>query len=276
MAVVLRLKKLQMIQLLLLLHPLLTQQQLILQLLTLQRLNKLFRSLESVMDEFQQEASIFEAFFIYCTLMGAAEKLNEILVKHLPASSVSYCLQLWQARPFKFKLRKSRQSKIGDFSCKHGQTPQITVNNDLHPYMFLITYVHEVAHLHVHQQYGHRAEAHGEEWKNTFRDLLVPLLTAEVFPEKLLRGLKKHMVNPKASTYSDTELTELLREFDPKWSRATLLSEIPEGSLFGLHGKWFRKGALQRTRVLCLELKTKRKFLVPADIVVENAQLSLL
>jgi SprT protein len=208
--------------------------------------------------------------------MGAAEKLNEILVNHVPATSVPYCLHLWQSKPFKFKLRKSRQSKVGDFSCKHGQTPQITVNNDLHPYMFLITYVHEVAHLHVHQQYGHKVEAHGEEWKNTFRELLTPMMIPEVFPDKLLRGLRKHMVNPKASTYSDTEMTELLRQFDPKWSRATLLSEIPEGSLFGLHGKWFRKGTLQRTRVLCLEIKTKRKFLVPADMIVENAQLSLL
>jgi len=70
-------------------------------------------------------------------------------------------------------------------------------------------------------------EAHGEEWKDTFRDLLGPMMTPDIFPDKLLRGLKRHMVNPKASTYSDTDLTELLRSVDAKWSRATLLSEIP-------------------------------------------------
>ena len=209
-------------------------------------------------------------------MTNAAEKIADILQQHIPGPSVSYCFQLWQERPFKFKLRKSRQSKIGDFSCKHGQTPQITVNNDLHPYLFLITYVHEVAHLHVHQQHGHRAEAHGEEWKNSFRQLMEPVMTGEIFPDKLLRGLKRHMANPKASTYSDSELTELLRAVDPKWSRQTLLSEIPQNSLFGLHGKWFRKGVLQRTRFLCIELKTKKKFLVPADIPVDSAQLSLL
>ena len=209
-------------------------------------------------------------------MSSAVEKISNILNTHIPAPAVSYCLQLWQSDPFKFKLRKARQTKIGDFSCKHGQTPQITVNNDLHPYLFLITYVHEVAHLHVHKQHGHRVEAHGEEWKNTFRELMMPVMIPEIFSEKILRGLKRHMLNPKASTYSDAEFTELLRSVDAKWSRATLLSEIPEGSLFGLHGKWFRKGALQRTRVLCLELKTKRKFLVPADMPVENAQLSLL
>lgn len=209
-------------------------------------------------------------------MSSAVEKLTNILNTHIPAPAIPYCLQLWQSTPFKFKLRKARQSKVGDFSCKHGQTPQITVNDDLHPFLFLITYIHEVAHLHVHQRYGHRAEAHGEEWKDTFRILLDPVMNREIFSDKILRGLKRHMVNPKASTFSDAELTELFRSVDTKWSRATLLSEIPEGSLFGLHGKWFRKGALQRTRVLCLELKTKRKFLVPADMPVENAQLSLL
>jgi SprT protein len=209
-------------------------------------------------------------------MISAADKLTDILNRHIPAPAISYCFDLWQSSPFKFKLRKARQSKIGDFTCKHGQAPQITVNNDLHPYLFLITYIHEVAHLHVHQKFGRKAEAHGDEWKDTFRDLLSPVMTPEIFPDKILRGLKRHMVNPKASTFSDPDMTELLRSVDAKWSRATLLSEIPEGSLFGLHGKWFRKGVLQRTRFLCLELKTKRKFLVPADMPVENAQLSLL
>lgn len=217
----------------------------------------------------------FEAFFIL-RIVYSLDKLTTILTAHVPAPAVPYCLQLWQQSPFKFKLRKSRQSKVGDFSCKHGQTPQITVNNDLHPFLFLITYVHEVAHLHVHQRFGHRVEAHGEEWKTSFRDLLEPVMTTEVFSEKVLKGLRRHMVNPKASTFSDPEMTELLRSVDAKWSSQTLLSEIPEGSLFGLHGKWFRKGTLQRTRVLCVELKTKRRFLVPQDMVVENAQLSLL
>lgn len=209
-------------------------------------------------------------------MSSAEEKLTSILQNHVPAPSVEYCIQLWKDSPFKFKLRKSRQSKVGDFSCKHGETPQITVNNDLHPFLFLITYVHEVAHLRVHKEHGNKVEGHGEEWKDKFRELLVPLMNEEVFERKVLQGLLRHMVNPKASTFSDPEMTELLRSVDAKWSRATLLSEIPEGSLFGLHGKWFRKGALQRTRVLCMEVKTKRKFLVPADMPVENAQLSLL
>jgi SprT protein len=204
------------------------------------------------------------------------QALEDILNKHVPAGAVAYCLALWDAHPFKFKLRKTRQTKVGDFICRTGQAPEITVNHDLHPFLFLITYVHEVAHLDVHRQYPRSADPHGGEWKKAFIARLRPLMTTEIFPVTLLRQLSLHMENPKASTFSDSDLTEALRAFDPKWKSATLLSEIPEGSLFGLRGRWFKKGRLQRTRFVCHEVKTKRKFLVPADFPVENAQLSLL
>ncbi len=204
------------------------------------------------------------------------EKLEAILTIHVPAPAVEYCLGLWTNTPFDFKLRKTRQTKVGDFICRHGKTPEITVNHDLHPFLFLLTYIHEVAHLEVHRSSGRQSEPHGQQWKDAFTRLLRPVMTPEIFPPKLLKLISAHMENPKASTFSDARLTQALRGYDPKWSSATVLSEIPEGSLFGLRGRWFRKGRLQRTRFLCLEVRTKRKFLVPADHPVENAQLSLL
>jgi SprT protein len=204
------------------------------------------------------------------------EKLASILQIHVPPAAREYCFDLWIRYPFRLTLRASRQSKVGDFICRPGQAPHITVNSDLHPYLFLITYVHEVAHLVVHREHGPRTEAHGHTWKDAFRNLMQPLLTSEIFPDDLLRQLRTHMKDPMASSFSDSDLTQALRVHDPKWSSATLLSEIPVGSTFGIRGKWFRKGELQRTRFVCTELKTKRIFLVPADFLVENAQLSLL
>ncbi len=201
--------------------------------------------------------------------------LHSILINHVPAIAIPYCFQLWKLSPFDFKLRKSRISKVGDFSCRPGRTPRITINQDSHPYLFLLTYVHEVAHLVVHQKHGWKPEAHGNEWKNTFRHLMVPLLTEEVFPAELLSVLKKYMVDPKASSFSDSKLTNALRQYDEKQKSATLLSEIPEGSIFALHGRWFKKGPLKRTRVLCHEMKTRRNYLVPEDAQVEHAQLSI-
>lgn len=202
-------------------------------------------------------------------------RLYAILEKHIPAIAIPYCFQLWREHPFDFRLRKKRISKVGDFTCRIGKTPRITINHDSHPYLFLLTYVHEVAHLLVHQKFGWKPEAHGNEWKDTFRLLMTPLMTDEVFPPNLLSVLNAHMIDPKASSFSDSTLTQALRQYDEKQKSATLLSEIPEGSLFALHGRWFKKGHLKKTRVVCHEMKTRRNYLVPADAQVESAQLSI-
>ena len=83
------------------------------------------------------------------------------------------------------------------------------------------------------------------------------------------------MINPKASSFADTNLTKVLRSFD-KGLQLIALSDIPEGSIFRLQGRFFKKGFLRRTRVLCKEIKTKRNYLVPIDALVSDVQLSLL
>ena len=204
------------------------------------------------------------------------EKLLSLLKNHIPAPAVEYCFNLWTNYRFAFKLRKARITKVGDFTFRTGKTPRITVNADLHPYSFLITYIHEVAHLEVHTVFGHRVEAHGDQWKKSFQHLMIPVLTEEIFPPVILGVLKRHMANPKASSFSDSELTAALRKFDHNQNTVILLSQIPEGSVFGLHGRWFKKGKLKRTRVMCREVNTKRDYLVPIDAPVSGAQLSLI
>lgn len=201
--------------------------------------------------------------------------IREQLQPHLPAATLDYCTELWQQNPFHFHLSKKRVSKSGDFTCRHGHTPRITVNRDLTPLEFLITYVHEVAHLHVHKTYGFKAEAHGTEWKQKFQELMRPILQEHIFPEPIFSCLIQHMQNPKASTYADGELTRLLHRGDPRTSKLVYLADLPEGSTFDLNGRFFKKGKLKRTRVLCTEVKSKRQFLVPADAPVGHAQLTL-
>ncbi|MBL0741480.1 SprT-like domain-containing protein [Chryseolinea lacunae] len=206
-----------------------------------------------------------------------ADKVFTILQTHVPATAVDYCFALWKDSPFELKLTKSRQTKVGDFTSKHTRAhPRITLNHDLNPYLFLTTYVHEVAHLRVYVKFGGRVDPHGEKWKTMFTDLLVPLLWESVFPDEILHELRRHMINPKASSFADTELTAAFRKFDKNAQALAVLSDIPEGSIFKLQGKFFIKGKLRRTRVLCKELKSKRDYLVPVDALVSNVQLSLL
>lgn len=206
-----------------------------------------------------------------------SSSIQAILASHLPSQALAYAFLLWQQSPFLLKLTKSRQTKVGDFSCRHNSTQvQITLNHDLNPYLFLLTYVHEVAHLRVYLAYGRRAEAHGIEWKDSFKQLLAPLLHQSIFPEDILSELKRHMVNPKASSFADVKLTQKLKAYDANRKPMALLSTLPEGSIFKLQGRYFKKGKLRRTRVLCMEMKSKRNYLVPAEAEVSDVQLALL
>ena len=205
------------------------------------------------------------------------EKIYSILHEHVPPTALQYCCQLWNQTPFQLKITRTRQTKVGDFTSRKNIThPRITVNHELNPFLFLITYIHEVAHLRVHLEYGNRVDPHGEEWKRSFQHLLQPVLTYDVFPEDILIGLQRHMINPKASSFADTDLTRILRKYDKDAHQYATLSDIPEGSIFRFQGRFFRKGKIRRTRVLCHEVKTKRHYLVPADVLVSGVQLSLL
>ncbi|MDH4058932.1 MAG: transcription elongation protein SprT [Cyclobacteriaceae bacterium] len=203
------------------------------------------------------------------------EKVTKILSQHVPQKAIEYCLSLWKENAFHLKITRSRNSKTGDFFCAASQvTPRISINNDLNPYLFLITYVHEVAHLHVHKR-NRRATPHGKEWKLCFQQLMLPLLTPELFPEPVFSLLHKHMQQPKASSFADAALTKALRLFDPHAEGMITVSELPEGSHFMIRGKQFKKGELRRTRFLCHEIKSKRKYLVPAEALVSEVQLHL-
>jgi hypothetical protein len=207
--------------------------------------------------------------------MTEAQVLNTLQL-HVPEKAVDYAFGIWEEKPFTLKLTKSRQTKIGDFTCQHGAQPRITLNHDLNPFTFLITYIHEVAHLRVFLEFGHRVEPHGQRWKTTFQKLLTPVLTSEIFPDKILVPLTKHMQSPKASSFADTVLTKALRSFDESAHADIILSDLPEGSTFQLNGRYFKKGKLRRTRILCKEVHSKRQYLVPAEALVSDVQLSLL
>lgn len=206
-----------------------------------------------------------------------SEKVRHILLQHVPPTACGYCVSLWENSPFDLKLTGTRQSKVGDFtSRKSTGRPRITINRDLNPYLFAITYVHEVAHHCVHLRFGNRIDPHGDEWKNVFKQLMRPLLENDTFPSEILHILARHMENPKASSFADAELTRVLRSFDINADRYTALSDIPEGSIFHFQGRYFKKGKLKRTRILCREVKSKRNFLVPAEVLVSDVQLTLL
>jgi SprT protein len=188
------------------------------------------------------------------------KKQIDIFEKYLPVATVPYCYDLWQTHHFAFKITKPRNSKFGDYSYRQGKGHQITVNGDLNPFAFLVTYIHEVAHLVTFNEYGSKPNPHGKEWKRNFLKLFTPLLQPSIIPESLLLVLKDYLKNPAASTQGSQDLLLALRTFDTKIheSDKVELSSLPTGANFELQGKIFNKGELRRTRYLCTDTKGRR------------------
>ncbi|MFC5626303.1 SprT-like domain-containing protein [Algoriphagus winogradskyi] len=197
--------------------------------------------------------------------MILVESLRQILLKKIPLSAVNYAVDLWTKEQFSFQTTASRKTKLGDFRFRSDRTIQtITINADLNPYQFLLTYIHEVAHLHAYVRYGQSITPHGMEWKAIFQQLMLPLLSTAVFPIDLLIPLRKHMSNPKASSSRDLFLMKEMSKYDEKISNSDVifLSDLKPGNRFFLSGREFEKGETRRTRVLCEEVNSGRKYLI--------------
>ena len=156
---------------------------------------------------------------------------------------------------------------------------QITVNANLNPYAFLITYVHEVAHAEVHHQYvqqrrTRRVKPHGRAWQSAFQQLMQPLLNERIFPPIILQPLQQYMANPAATTYANPDLMRVLRQFDTISEKGTtndrvLLEQVPEGNIFRLARKMYVRGTLRRTRVVCKEVTSGKSYAILAHAWVE-------
>jgi len=118
--------------------------------------------------------------------------MDAVLKKYLPERAVASCLQLIQQTGVHLKVVNERVTRHGDYRKMPNGKHQITVNSTLNQYRFLITLVHEIAHLVAFEKYGRDIKPHGKEWKHTFQHLMLPFLRPDVFPSKILPLLAKH------------------------------------------------------------------------------------
>ena len=192
-------------------------------------------------------------------------ELLRLYQTHLPKNAIPYCVQLWEESPFHFFVKPPRNTKLGDFRYRKDRSIQtITLNSDLNRYQFLLTYVHEVAHLRAFARYGTTHAPHGSEWKGLFKLLLEPLLTESVFPRDILVPLKLHMRNPSASSARDLFLMKEMSKYEGAASQQNtfFLCDLAPQTHFELAGRKFKKGETRRTRILCEEIGTGKKYLV--------------
>ncbi len=191
--------------------------------------------------------------------MPVSEHPMQALAKFLPEGSFAQVVQYLHHYKVHLTVTKERKSVLGDYRhAGWGGNHRISINGNLNKYEFLITLLHELAHLLTFEQYRNKVDAHGREWKSQYGVLLVDFVQQKYFPADIEHALRKSINNPSATANGETDLLLVLRKYDLGKKEGYIpVNDVPEGSLFQMeNGKIFRKGARRRKRFECIEVKT--------------------
>jgi hypothetical protein len=185
--------------------------------------------------------------------------LEQFIPKEACPMALQYILQ------YKVHLTITRQRKtvLGDYRhATLSKTHRISVNGDLNKYSFLITLIHELAHLVTFIQFGNKVQSHGREWKKTYAALLKSFIELNIFPRDILHALQQSMANLPASSCADEDLMRILKRYDKTQNGLIMVEQLKDGNLFEIDkGKIFKKGKKLRKRYQCIELNTGKVYL---------------
>lgn len=153
-----------------------------------------------------------------------------------------------------FKISRNRATKLGDYRHPFkGAGHKISVNNNLNTYAFLVTTVHEFAHLLTWNDHKNKVKPHGEEWKRNFKRMMVPFIDQQIFPEDVQQAIVSYLHNPSAASCTDLKLSRALKKYDVKHDAISRLEELPLDTVFQIKdGRRFKKGERLRKRYRCL------------------------
>jgi SprT protein len=190
--------------------------------------------------------------------MASTEHPMQALAGFLPEGTFEQVVQYLNQYKVHLKITRERKSVLGDYrNAIPGKNHRITVNGNLNKHAFLITLIHELAHLLTFEKHGHKVNAHGKEWKQLYSSLLATFVEHKVFPEDIRIALRKSLTNPAASSCAEEGLMRVLRKYDAKKENVHLLEELPNHAYFKTSdGRIFQKGEKLRKRYRCKEVKT--------------------
>lgn len=182
---------------------------------------------------------------------------------YLPPGTYDAVLNYLRLHKVHLTIARERKSILGDYRhSTHHANHRISVNGNLNPYSFLITLLHELAHLLSFEKYGNNILAHGKEWKMIYSKMLEQFIQKKIFPPDIETELIRSLHNPAASTCAEDGLLRILRKYDTKGTQHRLLEELTLHDLFSTSdGRVFKKGEKLRKRYKCVEVKTGRVYL---------------
>src|SRR5688500_561828 len=193
------------------------------------------------------------------------------LQDYLPPGTYDAVLAYLRQYKVHLTVARERKSILGDYRhSTHHANHRISVNGNLNTYSFLITLLHELAHLLTFEQFGNKVLAHGREWKMIYAKMLAQFIQHKIFPADIEAELLRSLQNPAASTCAEDGLLRILRKYDAKESHHRLVEELSMNELFRTSdGRVFKKGVKLRKRYKCVEVKTGKLYLFSPVYEVE-------
>ena len=199
--------------------------------------------------------------------MGKLEAPFHVLEQFLPEGTFRKVAPFFKDYNIHLSITHDRISILGDYRSPSKGYPahRISVNGSLNTYSFLITLLHELAHMMAYIQYKRTISPHGQEWQYIFSQLLSKYTGRGIFPDNVEEALIKYQNKTTASTCSDPELYKALRKHDKRKMYMRFVEDIPMLEHFETHdGRVFQKMEKLRTRFRCKEVSTGHLYLFPA------------
>jgi SprT protein len=195
--------------------------------------------------------------------MPKKEAPLEYLRQFIPGIAAPLVLEYLHHYRVHLTISRERKSVLGDYRhATHAQNHRISVNGNLNSFSFLITLIHELAHLVTFMEYGNKVQSHGKEWKLIYRKMLEDFIRLSVFPDDILAALKRSLHDLPASSCADEGLMRILKRYDKNSGSLVLVEQIEDGACFSIEGgRIFRKGKKLRKRFQCVELSTGKLYL---------------
>lgn len=187
----------------------------------------------------------------------------DALSLYLPDGCLNAVLKYIYDYKVQLTITRRRKTILGDYRHAHaGEGHRISVNGDLNKYAFLITLLHETAHLITFEKHGRKVQPHGKEWKLCFGNILREFIESSIFPHDLESTLLHTLKNPAASSCGDENLLRVLRNYDLPKEGFCFVEEIKPGEKFKTKdGRIFEKSLLVIKRFKCRETSTGKWYL---------------
>ena len=180
------------------------------------------------------------------------------LEQYLPDHTFPFLKRWFSDYYIHIKITKNRNSKLGDYRKLPDRSHQITVNSTLDKQLFFFVLTHELAHLIAFDKFNNRISAHGKEWKDTFREML--LESIEIYTDDLKPIILNFSKNPKANFMASPELVRYFHIENPE-DNFIFIEDLVINDEFSYKGESYKLLEKKKKLYLCINSNNDKKYL---------------